>query len=138
MNAQQQKDLLKKHNLRVTEGRLTVLNYLVEQKIPIGIKNLENNIPTIDRVTLYRMMEQFEAKGIVRMCDLGHGHQDYELNLDHHHHLVCRNCGDIEDVEVCDLEEIEKTLLKKSKKFTSIDQHRLTFMGLCKQCEKKD
>jgi len=135
MTPQQQEDLLKEHKLRVTEGRLTVLEYLSKQKIPVGIKNLEKNITEIDRVTLYRMMEQFEEKGIVRVCDLGHGHQDYELNLDHHHHLVCRNCGKIEDVEICDLEEIEKALLKKSKKFSSIDQHRLTFMGTCTTCK---
>lgn len=134
MQEAQEITMLKEKNLRVTENRLAVLRYLSDQAIPVGIKNLENNLPNIDRVTLYRMMEQFEKNGIVRVCDLGHGHSDYELNTDHHHHLVCRECGIVEDVEICHLEKLSQSLVKKSKKFSSIDQHRLTFMGTCKDC----
>jgi len=130
----QPQSLLKEHQLRITTNRVAVLEYLAKQKVPVGITNLEKNLPSIDRVTLYRMMDQFEEKGIVRSCDLGHGHSDYELNKDHHHHMVCKKCDVIEDVEVCELEKIEKSLLKKSKNFSSIDHHRLTFMGMCNKC----
>ena len=57
----------------------------------------------------------------------------YELsNCEHHHHLVCEKCGDIEDVALC-----EEAILKEVKKQShfKIDSHTLEFFGLCEKCQ---
>ena len=53
----------------------------------------------IDLVTLYRTLASFEKNKLVKRVDL---HKDaiyYELNLEHHHHIVCVECGKVDDLQ---------------------------------------
>lgn len=57
----------------------------------------------------------------------------YECIFDrhHHHHIVCRTCGKIENVEACILGELEKMLAQKG--YTDLS-HSLEFFGVCESC----
>jgi len=85
---------------------------------------------------MYRALEALIEVGIVRQIDMQHAHAHYELvaGEKHHHHLICKHCSKVEDVESCDIADIECTVLKKSKSFASIQNHSLEFFGLCKKC----
>ncbi len=89
---------------------------------------------TLNETTLYRALEAFADAGLVRRVDLHHGHAHYELQKTHHHHLVCVNCGAIEDVAACAVEPMEKVALRSSRKFASIMSHDLEFFGTCTAC----
>lgn len=136
MKSHSAEQVLRKHNLRVTKGRVNVLSYLKKQSKPVSIKKIHQDIDSLDRVSLYRMMDSFEKNGIVSSHDIGHGHLDYELTHDnHHHHLVCESCGVIEDVTICDFETTKQSILSSVKNFQSITQHKVTLLGQCKACK---
>jgi Fe2+ or Zn2+ uptake regulation protein len=92
-----------------------------------------------NQTTVYRALEALAETGAVLRVDLGHAHAHYEVarKKDHHHHIICKSCGKIEDIEVCGPRELESTVLKKSKKFSIIKSHALEFFGVCNICVKK-
>ncbi len=134
--------LLRKHGHKATPGRLALLQVLHAANTPLAIPEILKQLKgTIDQATVYRALESLSEVGIVRRVDMQHAHAHYELNIEntHHHHLICKHCGTIEDVPSCDMGAIEKRVLKKSKLFAHIEHHSLEFFSLCKKCatEKK-
>jgi Fe2+ or Zn2+ uptake regulation protein len=129
--------LLRKSGYKVTHGRLTILQVLAKADHPLSIAEIMKNLGShINQATLYRALEALTAVNIVRRVDLHHPHAHYELveGGSHHHHLICTQCGYIEDVLDCDAKDIEKTVLKRSTSFTLIEKHSLEFFGYCKKC----
>ena len=135
------KTLLNESGLRATPGRLALVDFLQSSDEPVGTPELTKRfVPkTMDAATLYRTLEAFEEQGLVRVASIDRNFTSYEWNQDreHHHHLVCTGCKKIEDIADCDLEDIGKSIIKKSKHFASISSHSLEFFGLCKACTKK-
>lgn len=88
---------------------------------------------TMDKATVYRILSSFVTLGIVKEIHLRDREMRYELVSDeHHHHLVCEDCGGIEDIELR-----EETLLKEVQKQSRfhIKSHSLEFFGTCKKCQ---
>lgn len=131
--------ILRKSGRKATEGRLAVLNLLQKSKHPLSAKDLIDVLKTqIDQATVYRTIKTLKEKGIIRQIDLRHNHAHYEIyKEDEHHHLICGNCGMIEDVEECGVEDMHEGILKKSRKFAEINQHALEFYGTCRSCAKQ-
>lgn len=135
----QYETLLRDHGLRVTRGRITLLTVLARQVVPQSITAIRTLMrPCPDKVTLYRSLEILERAGIIRRVDLRHAHAHYELmsGREHHHHLVCTHCGEVEDVEVCTGTNIERNVLNRSSRFASVQDHALELFGTCKMCAK--
>lgn len=130
-------DVLHDAGLRITKPRLAVLAFLSTQKRPVSLQRIASHLKGTNLTTVYRMIETFLEKGILRGCDVGHGHMDYELaDLPHHHHVICTSCGLIEEVEECSGDErLHKETLRASKKFSAITDHQSTFYGSCKACK---
>lgn len=130
------KALLRNAGLKVTFGRVHLLEVLSQQEKPMTVAQLFSSMKkSSDPVTLYRALEVFVGKGLVRRVDLGHTHAHYEFALGaHHHHLVCTSCSRIEDVEVPMEKKIEQQVLSQSKYFTKINTHAVEFFGLCTTC----
>jgi Fur family transcriptional regulator, ferric uptake regulator len=130
------KEALKEAGFKTTPGRLQLLELLQQIDEPLTVLAIQKRLHSkINEVTLYRALEAFAAAGLVRRVDLGHDHAHYELSLGraHHDHVVCTNCGTIEDVEGCTLAPLQKKALTQSK-FKSIYSHNLEFFGLCRTC----
>lgn len=91
---------------------------------------------TVNKTTVYREIQFLLSQDTIVPVFIDETHTKYELNTSHHHHLVCKNCGSIEDIEMKEIEQmfpaIEKKL-KQKKKFTSII-HTLEFFGVCQKC----
>ena len=87
----------------------------------------DNNI---DLVTLYRNVESLQKLGKVKQINLNDRQSYYELNGGiHHHHLVCTNCGRLEDIEVEEI-NLNKAFLKNHG-FAKVTDHSLEFFGIC-------
>lgn len=132
--------LLRKKGFRATPGKLRILSALQESQEPTSIAELSKKLKKkVDVVTVYRALESLVNAGLVRRVDLHHPHAHYEYvdETEHHHHLVCRLCGKVEDVESCDPMHLEGRVLRKSKEFASIETHAMEFFGVCKDCIKK-
>jgi len=121
-----------------TPARLAIIKFLENSKLPVDaeeilqmlrIKNLDTN-----KVTVYRNLDYFLKKGIIDRVEFGEGKYRYEIKINHHHHLICTNCGKVEDVDGEVLKKIEEEFYQ-NKKFL-VKNHSLEFFGLCANCQK--
>jgi Fe2+ or Zn2+ uptake regulation protein len=87
----------------------------------------------LDKVTIYRTVESFVTAGLLVPVVLESGKAYYERVREHHHHIVCTDCGSIEDVHIPH-RGIERAALAHSKTFNRISRHSLEFFGTCDRC----
>jgi len=129
--------LLENASLKTTPARLAVLSFLNENSDPLSAESIFDHVAgehsPADRATIYRILETFFQKGIIKRLELGEGKYRYELTGEEHHHLICESCGKIEDISDCNISEFEKEIGRK-KKFT-VRRHSLEFFGLCSDCQ---
>lgn len=131
--------VLKEQGYKQTRLRTLLISHLVKIKKPLAaidiLKILKEKGLVVNKSTVYREVEFLLHKKIIVEINFGDGKQRYEIaGLPHHHHLVCTNCGKIEDIIADkDLEVLEKKI-KRSKGF-SINSHNLEFFGICKKCQ---
>ncbi|HEX9503687.1 MAG TPA: transcriptional repressor [Patescibacteria group bacterium] len=130
------KQLLRGYKLKATPGRVRLLAFLSNAKKPMSIKEISKAVgsKTLDQATVYRTLESFKALGLVKQVDFQKDHAYYEMSDSDHHHLVCKNCGRVEDFHGCNSESLIKHALKQSKHFSSVKEHSLELFGLCKVC----
>jgi len=129
--------LLQEHGFRLTPGRIAILLFLKKSKQPLSAIEIQNGmIHKVDKVTLYRALEDFSQSRIVAKINLQGSATYYEfIRADHHHHhIVCEQCGKLEDIENCNQTNIQKEILKYSKSFKIVNSHSLEFFGICKAC----
>lgn len=131
------KELLHTNGYRITERRVTLLTHLKETKKPVTVSELQEALG-MDKVTLYRALEEFVHSKILTKVNLQGKASYYEFTHQdhHHHHLVCEKCGKIEDIKYCHEEHLQREVLKQSKTFSSITSHSLEFFGICKTCSR--
>ncbi len=90
----------------------------------------------IDLVTVYRTLKLLESLHLVEPVGAGETTARYCLVEPghHHHHLICRGCGRIEEVELCGLDEQVEAEVARRTHFR-VEGHRLEFTGLCAGCQ---
>ena len=128
-------DKLKLAKLKVTSARMAVLEIL-DGSSPLSaqdiIDRLELQKVSVDPVTVYRSLDQFVDKGLVKQVNFNEGKFRYELAGDHHHHLVCTGCDKVIPVEDC---RIESGVQKQADEHGfEISHHSLEFFGKCQGC----
>lgn len=93
----------------------------------------------IGLATVYRTLEILTDLKIVDKVSFNDGLARYDLRKEgaqhFHHHLLCLECGDIEEVEEDLLLGVEQ-IVEERYQFL-VKDHRLTFHGVCKACQKK-
>jgi Fur family ferric uptake transcriptional regulator len=90
----------------------------------------------VNLASVYRSIELFCRAGVLIEVDHVQEGRRYELSdvyRGHHHHLICSGCGKTEDVEECELGNLEK-LIRKRFHF-QVMRHDLRFIGLCQKCQ---
>ncbi len=130
---------LREVSLKATPIRIGVLSLLEETTSPIDIatilKELKKKKIVADPATVFRIMNSFVEKNLVREIHFREDKTRYELaSKDDHHHLLCQECGAIEDISDCHIEGLEKEII--TKKHFLIKSHSLEFFGICKNCQK--
>ena len=95
---------LNTHNVRYTAGRRAVVESLAKSNGPLSAAELFSKIGlAVPLSSLYRSLTVLEEAGVVARHFGGNGLIRYELAewlLGHHHHLVCTDCGSVEDVSL--------------------------------------
>ena len=132
------KELFRNNGRSFTGIRAVLLDILGSAESPLNPKQILNVITEKkpDLATIYRNLSLMESLGIIKSVDLGEGFKRYEMNRPetHKHHIVCKKCGKIDDIEECGLKEIEKKIFRKVG--FKIEEHRLEFFGVCAICRK--
>lgn len=96
--------------------------------------------PDIGLATVYRTLELLTDLKIVDKINFGDGVARFDLRqegADHfHHHLICIECGKVEEIQEDLLGDVEK-IVESRWNFT-IKDHWLTFHGVCRECKKDE
>lgn len=126
---------LRKAGFKATLGRVALLEELKSAGKPVSVEYLAQKLKgKLDVVNAYRALEVLAGAGVVRRVDLGHVHGHYELEEgDHHHHVICDSCGEVEDVDIKE-PGLERAALAAARHFKSVRTHALEFFGTCRAC----
>lgn len=135
------KDYLKEKGFKLTSQRGSVLDIILENTGKhLSAEEIYDlvkiNCPEIGLATVYRTMQVLDELGLVYKNNFDDGRTRYEItqNEDHqHHHLVCRKCGKVIEVEEDLLEQLEHQVEKKYN--FSITNHKVKFFGYCNECK---
>lgn len=129
-------EILKEIGMKVTRNRLAVLDLLMTSQKPLSVEEIFKKLKNVDQVTIYRILNQFSEKNIIKKIDLRYGKSFFEFQDHHHHHIVCESCGCLEEVDVCLPENFLKKIQKSSNQFKKVSDHSLEFFGVCNKCSK--
>ena len=135
----QESQQLKDAGLKITIPRLKVLQILEQSNehhmsAEAIYKALIDINEDVGLATVYRVLTQFEAAGLVIRHNFEGNHAIYELcQGEHHDHLVCVKCGRVEEFVDELIEERQKSIAKKAG-FQMTD-HALNIFGFCVNCQ---
>ena len=130
---------LKVAGLKITVPRMRVLHVLEQSKdhhlsAEDVYKALLDSGEDVGLATVYRVLTQFEAVGLITRHNFEGGYCVFELRqAEHHDHLVCLTCGRVEEF-VDEIIEQRQQLIAQKAGFKMLD-HALNIYGSCSQCE---
>ncbi|MES2645396.1 MAG: transcriptional repressor [Bacteroidota bacterium] len=132
--------ILRKNHLSVTDSRCTILHmFLQNTNGAVRHCDIEQGIPGLDRVTIYRTLQVFSEKGIIHSipsldgavryalchsgCEEGHHH-------DNHVHFVCSACGTTQCLEEVNVPPVIVPAGYQAK------QIEMVITGVCNRCRQ--
>jgi Fur family ferric uptake transcriptional regulator len=128
---------LKSAGLKATLPRLKIINLFETSKVrhltaeDVYRKLLDEGLD-IGLATVYRVLTQFEAAGLVTRHHFEDGMAVFELNQGtHHDHIVCLDCGRVEEFMDSGIEERQTAVAHKLG--FAIRDHSLILYGHCKR-----
>jgi len=113
-----------------TVGR-TIQDLLAEHHLltaPQLVEFLDQKGQKVNKTSVYRALDKLLAANLVCKLNLLGNELHYELQTEHHDHLVCLNCGKVIATE-CQLQFQAPANFK-------VDHHHLTVFGWCEECQK--
>jgi Fur family transcriptional regulator, ferric uptake regulator len=122
---------------KVTPQRKAIVEAILEADKSLTPQELHATLarknPDIGLVTVYRTIDVLDQLGLLCQFQPGGNARSFKAGLaEHHHHLVCRGCGDVVDFTGRCPTELE-TRLEQETGFI-ITNHRLEFAGYCRDC----
>jgi Fe2+ or Zn2+ uptake regulation protein len=132
---------LRRVNQRMTGNRVSLVAVLRETTRPLTIPEILAARGDLAQSSVYRNLVVLEQAGIVHRIVTNDEHARFELaedlTGDHHHHLVCSECGAVEDVPAS--AGLEASLhaavseIERATGFTT-ERHRIDLVGRCRDC----
>lgn len=128
---------------RMGAARRAVLAFLAEQPCAVTAREvgeaLEARDEPVGRASVFRVLEQLDALGLVQRVELGHGVARFEPRWpdgEHHHHLVCDRCGRILPFHDDALERAIAGVGRRAGAF-DVSAHEVTLRGACETCRSQ-
>ena len=128
---------LAEHGYRLTPQRLMIVSAIEASEGHISAEEVYAQVaakyPHVNISTVYRTLELLTELGLVTETDLGEGRVRYHpADKGHHHHLVCRECGWIIDLDESVVATLKSTLLREYS--FDADLKHLAIFGRCAKC----
>jgi len=122
---------------RVTPSRRSVIAAVLQQQGHFTADDLLHRCRGAGRATIFRTIRLLTELGVVCRVLLDDGSLHYRLSErpQHHHHLVCTECGGVRDLDECAIGDLVRSLAETSG--YEIDGHWLEFYGRCAGCRSK-
>ena len=125
--------------LRVTAVRVALLetvragDHLDVEAVAAGVRD---RVGHVSLQAVYEALHALTGAGLVRRIEPAGGPPRFEGRVgDNHHHVVCRSCGAVADVE-CAVGEAPCLTAADDQGF-SIDEAEVTYWGLCPDCSAR-
>jgi Fur family transcriptional regulator, ferric uptake regulator len=132
--------VLRGHGLQATSARIAVLQILSEEHQHRSVDELRSDIleryPAIDPATVYRTLETLEDHGLVVRMELGDRRTRWASTTRDHHHLICRNCETVAELDDELFHQLAEELTRRYG--VRVDMHHLVLRGLCPACTALD
>jgi len=135
-------DALRNKGYRLTGPRKSVAELVSEREGHFTAADLisdarRKRLP-LGRATIFRNLDLLTSLGALERLDLPSGEHAYVAcePEQHHHHVVCRQCGRSVEVEDSGLQSVVSEIARRSGYL--IDTHRLELFGLCPDCAAKE
>jgi Fur family transcriptional regulator, stress-responsive regulator len=129
-------ELLRQHGYRVTAQRLAVLRavssrpHLTAEDV---VEIVRADIGAISRRAVYDAVGSLADEGVLRRIQPAGSAARYEVRVgDNHHHVVCRNCGSLVDVD-CAVGDAPCLTASDDAGF-EIDEAEVVYWGRCPEC----
>lgn len=129
---------------KLTPQRWAILNIFLQSKgVHLSADEVYAQLravyPNHGVATVYRTLDLLEELGVLRKLEFGDGRARFELcepgSAHHHHHLICTQCGAVDEFQEDLLESLEAYVQRKTGFW--VEDHNLTFYGLCQTCRSK-
>jgi Fur family ferric uptake transcriptional regulator len=120
-------------------ARRAILELLDEQTCALSAAQIQRELGErnreVSRASVYRVMEELEAIGLLQRVEVGQGLVRYEParhGPGHHHHLVCDRCGRLEPFTD---EGLERAIRRASERLPiEASEHEVVIRGSCDAC----
>jgi Fur family ferric uptake transcriptional regulator len=131
---------LREHNLPVTAQRLAIASVLLNSEHHLSADDVAKEVSargrSVGTATVYRTIDTLLESGLLVERDFGEGFRRFEPARDvpNHEHLVCTQCGKVEEFRDERLERMT-TIVAESRGFAR-QRHRLVIHGVCRDCQR--
>jgi Fur family ferric uptake transcriptional regulator len=138
MNKGLLKSFFREKKLRMSHPRLLIYQELSNALNPLSPQELYQGLfkkkKKIGLTSIYRCLDLFESLGIVFKIIYGSNGKYKLCELeDHHHHIVCKTCGHVVELNFCDISGWSKKVMESTG--YEVTDHQLNFYGYCKACK---
>ncbi len=132
--------VLRGSGLRVTKQRVAVIDALAEAPhsgAEAVLARVRSHVGQISTQAVYDVLNTLADRGLVRRIQPAGSSARYELRVgDNHHHVVCRGCGAVADIDCATGEApcLEPSGLDRTSPGFTVDEAEVTYWGLCAAC----
>ena len=126
---------------RYTANRREIVRVLAHAERPLTITEIVDVAPAVPVSSAYRSLTVLADARVVRKVagndDTGRFELAEDLSGEHHHHLICSNCGTVVDVAASP--RLERALADAAKAAAEesefeVHEHRIDLVGRCSNC----
>jgi Fur family transcriptional regulator, stress-responsive regulator len=129
---------LRAHGHRVTGPRLTVHRHLRRQHGHLSAEQVHSDLvgraPSLSPATVYATLDLLAELKLIRRMSTPRGVALFDTRIDRHHHLLCRSCDAIVDVEA-PVSTTGAYAAATAAGFT-VEHSELQMTGLCAACAR--
>ena len=131
--------LLKDHGLKATFQRMHIL-HVIDEAGHMAIEDIYDQVikvhPSLSLATIYKNTELMVEKGVLVEVPIVGKKSKYELAKEDHIHLVCIECGKVEDKMCADRTESIFRELSQHEHF-QLHKRQINLYGVCQACQAK-
>ena len=93
---------------------------------------IKKDFTNLSMGTVYRNINILLDQNLIQKIEAGSSFDRFDANVSTHYHFICRECGNIDDLQMDVLEDLNTDLSKLTN--YQAERHRLDFYGLCPSC----
>ncbi|MFI3331202.1 MAG: Fur family transcriptional regulator [Rikenellaceae bacterium] len=125
---------LKEHNISPSVHRLAIydymLNHLTHPSVDSVYNDLQENMPTLSKTTVYNTLKLFAEKGLVQSLTISDKCVRFDSDTSSHAHFLCDCCGELYDFPRAEVNLSDDLGFK-------IEKTQIYYKGTCPKCLKK-